>query len=143
MTPITWERTARATVSARATLMAGFTTVRDLGTEGAGYADVGLKHVETILGVRERYRDLVDIQLVAFPQSGILRSPGTAELLDQALAGGADVLGGLDPSAIDRDPATFRKLKRVVLMGGSIHRGYDDLVGKLQRAGAQIERVEL
>ena len=36
-------RTARATVSARATLMAGFTTVRDLGTEGAGYADVGLK----------------------------------------------------------------------------------------------------
>lgn len=36
-------RTARATVSARNTLMAGFTTVRDLGTEGAGYADVGLK----------------------------------------------------------------------------------------------------
>jgi imidazolonepropionase-like amidohydrolase len=36
-------RTARATVSARATLMAGFTTARDLGTEGAGYADVGLK----------------------------------------------------------------------------------------------------
>jgi inosine-uridine nucleoside N-ribohydrolase len=27
---------------------------------------------------------------------------------------------------IDRDPATFRKLKRVVLMGGSIHRGYND-----------------
>ena len=36
-------RTARATVSARNTLMAGFTTERDLGTEGAGYADVGLK----------------------------------------------------------------------------------------------------
>jgi len=36
-------RVARATVSARDTLMAGFTTVRDLGTEGAGYADVGLK----------------------------------------------------------------------------------------------------
>ncbi len=36
-------RVARATVSARATLMAGITTVRDLGTEGAGYADVGLK----------------------------------------------------------------------------------------------------
>lgn len=36
-------RVARATVHARATLMAGFTTVRDLGTEGAGYADVGLK----------------------------------------------------------------------------------------------------
>ena len=36
-------RTVRAVMQARATLMAGFTTVRDLGTEGAGYADVGLK----------------------------------------------------------------------------------------------------
>src|SRR4051812_27680642 len=36
-------RTARAVNHARATLMAGFTTTRDLGTEGAGYADVGLK----------------------------------------------------------------------------------------------------
>ncbi|OQW79163.1 MAG: amidohydrolase [Proteobacteria bacterium ST_bin14] len=36
-------RTLRAGENARATLMAGFTTVRDLGTEGAGYADVGLK----------------------------------------------------------------------------------------------------
>lgn len=37
------ERTARAVVHARETLMAGFTTVRDLGTEGAMYDDVGLK----------------------------------------------------------------------------------------------------
>src|SRR5947209_6119399 len=36
-------RTARATVHARKTLEAGFTTARDLGTEGAGYGDVGLK----------------------------------------------------------------------------------------------------
>lgn len=36
-------RTARAVVQARATLLAGFTTERDLGTEGAGYADVGLR----------------------------------------------------------------------------------------------------
>src|SRR5262245_60447920 len=36
-------RTARAVAHARATLMAGFTSERDLGTEGAGYADVGLK----------------------------------------------------------------------------------------------------
>ena len=35
-------RVARATVAARRTLEAGFTTLRDLGTEGAGYADVGL-----------------------------------------------------------------------------------------------------
>ena len=36
-------RTARAVNHARATLLAGFTTERDLGTEGAGYADAGLK----------------------------------------------------------------------------------------------------
>ncbi|MEY2480453.1 MAG: hypothetical protein QOI04_1380 [Verrucomicrobiota bacterium] len=36
-------RTARATVHVQKTLLAGFTTARDLGTEGAGYADVGLK----------------------------------------------------------------------------------------------------
>ncbi len=36
-------RIARATVSLKATLEAGFTTIRDLGTEGAGYSDVGLK----------------------------------------------------------------------------------------------------
>jgi imidazolonepropionase-like amidohydrolase len=37
------ERVARAVVHAKKTLLAGFTTVRDLGTEGAGYDDVGLK----------------------------------------------------------------------------------------------------
>jgi imidazolonepropionase-like amidohydrolase len=36
-------RTARAVVNVEKTLMAGFTTERDLGTEGAGYADVGIK----------------------------------------------------------------------------------------------------
>jgi imidazolonepropionase-like amidohydrolase len=40
-------RVARATNHLRATLMAGFTTVRDLGTEGAGYADVELKQAVT------------------------------------------------------------------------------------------------
>ncbi|MDX8526388.1 amidohydrolase family protein [Mesorhizobium sp. MSK_1335] len=66
-------------------------------------AAVGLQHVETILGVREKYRDLIDIQLVAFPQSGILSSPGTAELLDEALKLGCDLIGGLDPASFDRD----------------------------------------
>lgn len=64
---------------------------------------VGLKHLETILAVREAYRDLIDIQLVAFPQSGILSSPGTLELLDEALRLGCDLIGGLDPASFDRD----------------------------------------
>lgn len=64
---------------------------------------VGLAPLETILKIREEYRDIVDIQLVAFPQSGILKSPGTPELLDEAIAMGADLVGGLDPASFDRD----------------------------------------
>jgi len=64
---------------------------------------VGLKHLETILALREAYRDLIDIQFVAFPQSGILSSPGTPELLDEALRLGCDLIGGLDPASFDRD----------------------------------------
>ena len=64
---------------------------------------VGLKSLETILGVCDEYRHLIDIQLVAFPQSGILSSPGTPDLLDEAVKLGADVIGGLDPASFDRD----------------------------------------
>lgn len=64
---------------------------------------VGLKSLETILRVREEYRGLIDIQLVAFPQSGILASPGTPQLLDEAIGLGANLVGGLDPASFDRD----------------------------------------
>lgn len=64
---------------------------------------VGLKSLETVFEVREDYRDLIDIQLVAFPQSGILKSPGTPELMDEAIGMGADLVGGLDPLSFDRD----------------------------------------
>ncbi|QQN66867.1 amidohydrolase family protein [Bradyrhizobium diazoefficiens] len=64
---------------------------------------VGLKSLETILRVREEYRGLIDIQLVAFPQSGILASPGTPQLLDEAIRLGANLVGGLDPASFDRD----------------------------------------
>ena len=65
---------------------------------------LGLGNLHEILAVREQFRDLVTIQIVAFPQSGILRSPGTAGLLDAAIAEGADLVGGLDPVGIDGDP---------------------------------------
>jgi cytosine deaminase len=66
-------------------------------------ADIGLSHVEAILEVREAWRDVIDIQLVAFPQSGILVSPGTDRLMDEAIALGCDLVGGLDPATLDRD----------------------------------------
>ncbi|MCB8882133.1 amidohydrolase family protein [Acidisoma cellulosilytica] len=65
--------------------------------------DWGLSNLQAILRVREAVRDVMDIQIVAFPQNGIIRDPGTAALLDQAVAEGADLIGGLDPAGIDGD----------------------------------------
>jgi imidazolonepropionase-like amidohydrolase len=56
-------RVARATVHLRNTLFAGFTTIRDLGTEGAGYADVGLKQAVE-LGVVPGPRMLVTTKAI-------------------------------------------------------------------------------
>ena len=64
----------------------------------------GLKGVEGVMATRDKLKDLIDIELVAFPQSGMLIRPGTVELMDQALQNGVDVVGGIDPAGMDRDP---------------------------------------
>jgi cytosine deaminase len=66
--------------------------------------ECGVAGIEGVMGTREALADVVDIDLVAFPQSGLLVRPGTVELLEQALRLGAETVGGLDPCAIDRDP---------------------------------------
>jgi cytosine deaminase len=65
--------------------------------------EIGLAHVETLLAVRERWRDRCEIQLVAFPQSGILRQSRVADLMDEALKLGVEVVGALDPAGYDGD----------------------------------------
>ncbi len=87
---------------ARLAIAAGTTHIRtfvDIDTE------VKLSGLEGVCKTREDFQEALDIQIVAFPQSGMLIRPGTLELMDDALANGADVVGGLDPSTIDRDPA--------------------------------------
>src|SRR5574337_248905 len=54
----------------------------------------GLIGVETALQLKQEYRNLLDLQIVAFPQEGILKSPGTIELMEEAMKLGADVVGG-------------------------------------------------
>jgi cytosine/adenosine deaminase-related metal-dependent hydrolase len=66
--------------------------------------DIGLRHFHGVLAMREAHRDWIDLQLVAFPQTGVMVRPGTLELLEQAVREGAEVLGGLDPMGIDHDP---------------------------------------
>lgn len=79
----------------------GITHIRshvDVDTEN------GLAAMEGVLQTREALRGIVEIEIVAFPQSGLMNRAGTADLLDQALALGADLVGGLDPCGIDHDP---------------------------------------
>jgi len=64
----------------------------------------GLRHLEGVLAACETLKEAVSIQFVAFPQSGVMRDPGTAELLEEALRSGADLVGGVDPAGIDSDP---------------------------------------
>lgn len=64
----------------------------------------GLSIIEGVLATREALAGQAEMEIVAFPQSGLLCRPGTLELLDAALGMGADLVGGLDPAGIDRDP---------------------------------------
>lgn len=66
---------------------------------------IGLRNLEQVAAVRDAHRGKVSIQIVAFPQSGIVTAPGTRELLDEAVRNGADLVGGLDPAGFDGDIA--------------------------------------
>lgn len=102
--------------------------------------EFGLRHVEAMLALRERYRDTISMQLVAFPQGGMLVRPGTVELMREALEMGADVVGGIDPAAIDRDP--IRHLETVFGLAERYGKGVDIHLhdpGELGRW--QIERI--
>lgn len=57
--------------------------------------DDRLLAVEALLDVRERVKDYIDLQLVAFPQDGYFRSPTAARNLERALDMGVDVVGGI------------------------------------------------
>ncbi|OGO34361.1 MAG: hypothetical protein A2W35_19655 [Chloroflexi bacterium RBG_16_57_11] len=55
--------------------------------------EVGLRHLEALVAVREKYRDRVTLQIVAFPQHGLFSRPGSLDLFINAFRCGADVMG--------------------------------------------------
>lgn len=65
---------------------------------------VGLSGLRGVLATREHYKDSCTIEICAFPQSGLCAHETAIPLLEEAMAEGADVVGGLDPCGIDRDP---------------------------------------
>ncbi|GAF43235.1 amidohydrolase family protein [Rhodococcus wratislaviensis] len=107
---ITTERLSRRDTQAPATERAA-ALARRMVSLGTGHVrshvdidpDVQLTGLHALLEVREQFHTRLGIQLVAFPQSGVVTAPGVADLLDAALAEGADVIGGLDPAGFDGD----------------------------------------
>lgn len=63
------------------------------------FADVDckikLEGIKALLKVREEYKEKVELQVVAFPQDGVLREPGTKELIEEAIQMGVDIVGGI------------------------------------------------
>jgi cytosine deaminase len=55
---------------------------------------IGLTALEALVRLRREFAPLLDVQIVAFPQEGLLRDPRTVELMRRALRAGADVVGG-------------------------------------------------
>lgn len=86
------EVAARAGTVIRQAVLSGTTWIRshvDVDTVG------GLTPLRGVLRAAREHSDICDIQIVAFPQEGIVRDPGTAELMDAAMREGSDVVGGM------------------------------------------------
>lgn len=64
---------------------------------------LGLTAFEAALELKEQVRHALDLQIVVFPQEGISKSPGTTELMEEALRLGGDVVGGITYQDADLD----------------------------------------
>jgi len=80
----------------------------------------GLRILEAILAVRERFRDLMDVQVIAFPQHGMARDPAVVDLMWAAMERGADLVGGMPHGERDMDDAA-----RQIEIAFEIARHYD------------------
>jgi cytosine/adenosine deaminase-related metal-dependent hydrolase len=68
--------------------------------------DCKLEKFDAVMAAKQKFAGHADVQVMTFPQAGILREAGTLELLEESLKQGADVMGGIDPCQLDRDPVT-------------------------------------
>ncbi|WP_017981740.1 amidohydrolase family protein [Amycolatopsis methanolica] len=67
-------------------------------------ADCELERLEAVVAAREAHAGRADVEIIAFPQAGLLREPGVPSLMEAALRAGAGVMGGIDPCGVDGDP---------------------------------------
>ena len=70
--------------------------------------EIGLTSLEAVLQIREEYKNLIDIEIVAFPQQGFIRS-NALPIMREAMRIGADLVGAVDPGGLDEalDPCLY------------------------------------
>ncbi|MDQ4215079.1 amidohydrolase family protein [Microbacterium sp. ASV81] len=85
-------------------------------------SELGTANVEGVRAAAERLPDLT-VQIVAFPQFGLLTNPGTLDAMAAALESGADLVGGIDPGGLE----------------GDLHGHLDAVFGLADRAGRDID----
>ncbi len=100
-------RDAGASVAERASTTLGRAIANGM-TRARSYAqvdaDCGLERLEGVVAAKQEHAARAQVQIVAFPQAGLFVEPGVPQLIDQAMTAGADVVGGIDPCSLERDP---------------------------------------
>lgn len=86
-------------------------------------SELGIGNVEAVRAAAERLAPQLDVQIVAFPQFGLLTNPGTLEAMAAALDAGADLVGGIDPGGFE----------------GDLHGHLDAIFGLADRAGRELD----
>ena len=76
----------------------GVTTIR---THAEFDPAQGFTGFDVIMKLKEEFKDFIDLQVVAFPQEGIFKAPGTAEMMEEALQKGANVVGAVPYNDLD------------------------------------------
>lgn len=100
----------------------------------------GLRHIEAMLELRKKYAKLIDMQFVTFPQGGMLIQRGTTALMRAALDMGVEIVGGMDPATMDRDP--IRHLETLFDLATRHDRGIDIHLHEPGELGRwEIERI--
>lgn len=96
-----WGVEERAGNLMRQCVAMGSTHIRSHVDISPGYK---LDNLHGVLKAWEKTKHAVGLEIVAFPQLGMMIEPGTAELMEAAIDEGASVIGGIDPANIDGDP---------------------------------------
>ncbi|WP_449282714.1 amidohydrolase family protein [Leucobacter sp.] len=86
-------------------------------------SELGTANVEGVRAAAERLAPHLTVQIVAFPQFGLLTNPGTLEAMAAALETGADLVGGIDPGGLE----------------GDLHGHLDAVFGLADRAGRDLD----